>query len=95
MSIKKDDSIVFDPSPLKAEYQGIHNRSVSVTIDESVISGDYGPGQDGQGLHMRLAESSISIDDMSQYSSFMMKEKEISKVEDEEDEYDSEEGEEE
>lgn len=52
------------------KYTGVEQRSQSFTIDEQSIYstvganvGGYGVGKDGQGLHMQLADASISIDD--------------------------------
>lgn len=66
MSMRKDDS---ESNHLSLNYNQIENRS-SFTIDEQSIysvvgkfPGEYGPGQDGHGLHVRVNDSSISMEE--------------------------------
>ena len=68
MSVHKDVSIDIAQSPMRPDYMGI-NRTSSFSMDESLYSvsggkmGDYGPGMDGQGMHMQLNDNSMSIDE--------------------------------
>ena len=67
MSIRKDESLDMSQTQMRPDYMGVA-RASSFSMDESLYSsagkyGDYGPGADGQGLHMQLNNESMSIEE--------------------------------